>query len=44
MVKADNIQWQGRFTIGVHIDNTTTNAVILHGKILNAKAKRPIIK
>ena len=33
-----------RFTIGVHIGNTTTNAVILHGKVLIAKAKRPTIK
>ena len=34
-----------RFTIGVHIGNTTAmNAVILQGKILIAKAKCPTTK
>ena len=33
-----------RFTIGVHIGNTTKNAVIFYGKVLIAKAKRPTIK
>ena len=34
----------GRFTIGIHIGNTTTNAVILQGRKLIAKAKNPTTK
>ena len=34
----------GRFTIGIHIGNTTTNAVILQGRKLIAKAKHPTTK